>query len=249
MSALRIEDGSVGRVRDGLRPLLWLAAGLLVLAAQSSAVAQAPDIPLPPVKAGVLLIASPALNDPNFHQTVVLICEHGPEGTIGVIINRPTELLLSEALPGQRVLKGTTYTLFVGGPVQPNGLLLLVRSKTEPARTRKILEGVYLGGDMDVVERLVTKPQPSETFRAFAGYAGWAPGQLDFEMSMGSWAPVVSDAATIFEKDPTHLWSDLVESLRTPRTIRSSLPMDRRFPPVGSLTPPTPQPRIEPGAA
>ena len=240
MSASRIEDGSVARVSDRWRSFLRLGASLLVLAAQSAAGAQEPDIPLPTVKAGVLLIASPNLNDPNFHQSVVLICEHGPEGTLGVIINRPTDLLLSEALPAQRVLKGTTYTLFFGGPVQPNGLLLLVRSRTEPARARKILEGVYLGGDMDVVERLVTKPEPSETFRAFAGYAGWAPGQLDYEMSVGSWAPVVSDAATIFEKDPTQLWSDLVESLRTPRSIRFSIPMDRPIDPSRVVD--TPQP-------
>src|SRR5215467_7295090 len=81
------------------------------------------------VEKGVFLVASPSLNDPNFQQTVVLVLEHGPQGTLGLILNRATDMLLSEALPDVSILKGTTHRLFAGGPVQPNILLLLSRLK------------------------------------------------------------------------------------------------------------------------
>ena len=170
---------------------------------------------------GVFLVANPSLADPNFTQTVILICEHNDqEGTLGVVINRSTEVLLAEALPDVPVLKGTSYTLFLGGPVQPNGILMLFRIGEEPANTRRVLNQVYLGLNMDALTRVITKPQPTETFRAYAGYAGWAPGQLEFEMSLGSWAVVPADPASIFDKNPATLWSELIEALTSPRVIR-----------------------------
>src|SRR5262245_38960868 len=78
---------------------------------------------------GVLLVASPSLNDPNFRQPVVLIVEHNTEGTLGVVLNRSTNVLLAEALPGLAVLKGTQRRLFSGGPVQPTLVLLLSKVK------------------------------------------------------------------------------------------------------------------------
>ncbi|MGH7258994.1 MAG: YqgE/AlgH family protein, partial [Nitrospiraceae bacterium] len=67
---------------------------------------------------GIFLIAAPALRDPNFRQTVVLLCEHGPEGALGVVVNRPTAMSISEALPQVPVLEGQRHVLFAGGPVQ-----------------------------------------------------------------------------------------------------------------------------------
>ena len=186
-----------------------------------SAAAEGPPESLPPLGKGVFLVASPNLNDPNFRQTVVLICEYGPEGTLGLIVNRPTEFLLSEALPKLPVLKGTSYVLFLGGPVQPNGILMLFRVGEKPVETRQVLDGVYLGGSMDTLERVITQPKPTETFRAYAGYAGWAPGQLEFEMALGSWATVKADSASIFEKDAANLWADLLKGLTAPRVIHS----------------------------
>lgn len=203
--------------------------GLLVvvmLIHASSALAQPVPDGKPPLGKGVFLIANPSLGDPNFHHTVVLLCEHSSEGTLGVIINRPTEVLLSEALPDLPVLKGTSYRLFWGGPVQPTGVLMLFRVKQTPSGTRPVLDGIYLGGNLQALERVITHPEPTETFRAYAGYAGWAPGQLEYEMTLGSWAIVPADSALIFDKDPGDLWQDLVESLTRPRVIstRSSHP-------------------------
>ena len=172
------------------------------------------------LKKGVLLVAHPSLTDPNFQQTVVLICEHEAEGTLGVIINRPTAVPLSEALPNVSVLKGTSYVLFAGGPVQPDGILMLFRIVEAPERMKKVIERVYLGLHQETLERVITKPQPTETFRAYAGYTGWAPGQLEFEMAMGSWAVVPADPSSIFDKAPETLWAEMVEAIQAPRVIR-----------------------------
>jgi len=79
------------------------------------------------LKKGVLLVASPSLDDPNFRKAVVLIVEHGPNGTLGLILNRSTKILLSDVLPEVTALKGTTYRVFSGRPVDPSNLLVLFR--------------------------------------------------------------------------------------------------------------------------
>ena len=178
--------------------------------------------PAAPAK-GMFLVASPDLADPHFQRTVILICEHSSEGTLGLVINRPTDLLLSEALPALAVLKGTSYVVFAGGPVQPGGILMLFRIVREPEQQRQVLDGVYIGGSLNVMERLITKPEPTETFRAFAGYAGWGPGQVEYEMARGSWVLMPADTTTIFDKDPGGIWSDLLEAVPAPGMIRTRM--------------------------
>lgn len=171
------------------------------------------------VEKGVLLVAHPSLDDPNFRQAVVLIVEHGSQGTMGLVLNHSTYMLLSHALPDLTVLRGTTYRLFKGGPVEPTRLLLLYRLKEPPADARSVFDGVYIGGASGVLERIITQAQPTEAFRAFAGFAAWAPGQLKSEMLQGAWGALPPDAIGIFDKDPALLWSDCIKSLQGPRVI------------------------------
>jgi putative transcriptional regulator len=196
-----------------------LLAGLLTVLPAGPALTEKEFSPSSVAK-GVLLVASPSLADPNFRQTVILIVEHGSEGTLGLILNRSTKVLLSEALPDVAVLKGTSYRLFAGGPVEPMRLLLLFRLKEPPADARSVFDGVYVGGTPSVLERIIAQPKPTETFRAFAGYAGWAPGQLGVEMLEGSWAVLPPDSFNIFDKDSATLWSDCISRLQAPRVIR-----------------------------
>ncbi len=171
------------------------------------------------VKKGVFLVASPSLEDPNFRQTVLLIVEHGAEGTVGLILNRPTKLLLSDALPDITMLKRTSYLLFAGGPVEASRFLLLFRVKEPPTDARSIFDGVYLGRTPRVLERIITQAKPTETFRAFAGFAGWAPRQLEAEMLVGAWGMLPADSFSIFDQDPATLWQDCVSRLQGPRVI------------------------------
>lgn len=170
------------------------------------------------VEKGVLLVASPSLSDPNFHQSVLLIIEHGRGGTIGLILNRPTNVLVSEVLPDFTVLKRTTHRLFTGGPVERTQLVLLFRLTQLLPDTRPIVDRIYVGTPR-VLERIMTQPKPTETFRAFAGFAGWAPGQLEHEMFEGAWGVLPSNAFNIFDKDPATLWPDSISRLQAPRTI------------------------------
>jgi putative transcriptional regulator len=167
---------------------------------------------------GVLLVASPLLSDPNFHQTVLLIVEHGRGGTVGLILNRPTNVLVSEVLPDFTVLKRTIHRLFAGGPVEQTQLVLLFRLTQLLPDTRQIVDGIYVGTPR-VLERIMTQPKPSEAFRAFSGFAGWAPGQLEHEMLEGAWGVLPSTAVDIFDKDPAMLWPDSISRLQAPRTI------------------------------
>ena len=213
-------EHSSAPVLTGARRALasFLLGGLLTVPHAVPALAQMEFSPSSVVK-GVLLVASPSLDDPNFQHAVVLVVEHGPEGTLGLVLNRSTNVLLSEALPDLTVLKGTTYRLFAGGPVEPTRLLLLFRLKEPPADARSVYDGVYVGGTPKVLERIITRAKPTETFRAFAGSAGWAPGQLNYEMLQGAWATLPPDSFDIFEKDPATLWTDCLSRLQAPRVI------------------------------
>lgn len=175
---------------------------------------------------GIFLVASPGLRDPNFRQTVVLLCEHGPEGALGVVVNRPTGMLLAEALPQVPVLEGQGHLLFSGGPVQPNHVLILYRLSQEPTSTHHVFDGVYLGGDMSALERVLTRPSGTEAFRAYMGYSGWGPGQLENEMKSGSWITLPADPTVVFEKDPARVWTDILRSLGEPYTVYADMPAD-----------------------
>ena len=170
------------------------------------------------VEKGVLLVASPSLSDPNFHQTVLLIVEHGRGGTVGLILNRATNVLVSEVLPDFTVLKRTTHRLFAGGPVERTQLVLLFRLTQILPDTHQIVDGIYVGTPR-ILERIITQPKSTETFRAFSGFAGWAPGQLEHEMLEGAWGVLPSNAFNIFDKDPAMLWPDSISRLQAPRTI------------------------------
>jgi putative transcriptional regulator len=195
----------------------FILTGLAIILFTIPALAQREFAPSS-LEKGVLLVASPSLSDPNFHQTVLLIVEHGRGGTVGLILNRPTNVLLSEVLPDFTVLKRTIHRLFAGGPVEQTQLVLLFRLTQLLPDTRQIVDGIYVGTPR-VLERIMTQPKPTETFRAFSGFAGWAPGQLEHEMLEGAWGVLPSTAVDIFDKDPAMLWSDSISRLQAPRTI------------------------------
>jgi len=180
----------------------------------------------PSLGKGIFLIASPTLRDPNFRQSVVLLCEHGPEGALGVVVNRPTAMHISEVLPQVPVLESQRHVLFSGGPVQPNHVLLLYRLTQEPPDTHHVFDGVYLGGDTTSLERVLATPAGTEAFRAYLGYSGWGPGQLEQEMKTGSWITLPADPTVVFEKDPSRIWPDILRSLGKPYDLYADMPIE-----------------------
>lgn len=179
-----------------------------------------------PLEKGIFLVAKPSLRDPNFRQTVVLLCEYGPDGALGIVINRPTEISITEVLPQVPILESQRHRVFSGGPVQRNHLLILYRMPDGPEDTHQVFDGVYLGGNMDALNGILQDPQSPNNFQAFMGYSGWAPGQLETEMETGSWITRPADTTMVFENQQSELWSDILRSLGGQYAMYAEMPAD-----------------------
>mgnify|MGYP001361144205 CR=1 FL=1 len=163
----------------------------------------------------IFLVASGGLKDPNFRETVVLVTQPPRGGPWGVIINRPLEQRLSEVFTEYETLKGRKDVLHSGGPVQRDGLVFLVRTTEPPPRSVPVLKDVHFVSDLDWIDALFKRPDPTRGLRVYYGHAGWAPGQLQNELERGGWHVVPADAATVFDKDPEHIWPELIKRATT----------------------------------
>ena len=163
----------------------------------------------------IFLVAKRELKDPNFSEAVVLVT-HPPRGApFGVIINRPLNQTLAEVFPDQPSLKGRKEVLFFGGPVARQGLVFLVRSPKPPQGAMMVLRNVFFTSDVALIEKLLKRKDPLAGLRVFAGYSGWAPGQLQSEIARGGWHVVPADEESVFDKDPAKLWLELIEDATT----------------------------------
>ena len=195
----------------------------LLLATLCAELARAEEDPLPN---GVLLVAKPELVDPNFRETVVLITQPVlGGGPLGVILNRPTEVRLSEAWPAAGAVPEQFDHIYAGGPVARNQIIFLVRSDAHIENGLRVLDNVYLSGDPELLKNIVAAEVKVKSLRAYAGYAGWAPRQLQAEIAVGGWYMLPADADTIFAADTTTMWPSLIRQI----TLRSA----RYAPPDG----------------
>ena len=156
------------------------------------------------LRAGMLLVASPALVDPNFFRSVVLLLDHGPDGAVGVILDRPLDLEAADHLPSWTGFLAPPHRVFEGGPVQRETALGLThRPGLKPSDTWHPVLGAV--GLVDVS----LSPEEIggiEEARIFSGYAGWGEGQLEMELAVGSWVPVTGTVHDAFDPVPTTLW-------------------------------------------
>ena len=156
----------------------------------------------------------PELPDPNFAQTVVLRLEHGSDGSLGVVLNRPTARSVDDVLDVTAGTSGLDLHVWRGGPVQPAALLSLVRTVRPGPRAQTLLREVHLTPDLDEVRQVLGERGGRLRVRIFSGYAGWARGQLEAEVRAGSWLPEPADAATVFSTEPSRMWKKVREILR-----------------------------------
>ena len=180
-------------------------------------------VPLPAAAAesmanGIFLVARRDMRDPNFKEAVVLVTQPQRGGPFGVIINRPLDYQLSEVFPEQEALKNRKDVLYFGGPVAREGLVFLVRVPKPPPRAVPVLQDVYFTSDPDWIEGLLKRPDPTRGLRVYAGYSGWGPGQLQNEISRGDWHVLPADAETIFEKNFSRIWPELIQRATTKHT-------------------------------
>jgi putative transcriptional regulator len=156
--------------------------------------------------AGRLLLAVPTLNDPNFQRTVVHLLVHDDSGAFGLVVNRPSHTEVEEILPQWRDFVGGPPVVFIGGPVQPDGVIALVRTD---ARGDGL---VMLRGNIGTVDldKDPLEVPTVERLRLFAGYSGWSPGQLEAEVALGGWLVVDATDDDPFNAEPWGLWREVL---------------------------------------
>jgi putative transcriptional regulator len=169
---------------------------------------------------GQLLIAAPGLVDPNFRRSVVLVIEHTDEGALGVILNRPTDLAVEEAVPE---LAGMgDGRVFVGGPVQPQTVIALAEYAGAPPEESVVgpIAPVGVETDMAALSDQVTR------LRVFAGYSGWGEGQLDGELEEEAWFVEPALPGDVFCEDADALWGHVLERKGGPFRLLARMPDD-----------------------
>ncbi len=166
---------------------------------------------------GYLLIAARALRDGNFFRSVVLMVEHSPEGAMGLIINRPSETQLKEAISQHFDDFNDDRLLFVGGPVEPTSLLLLHNVDDLADESSLVIPGVYIGGSTDSFADVIRRCNEGDEalrFRVFSGYSGWGPGQLEGEIERNDWLSIPAEGDLVFSEDPYPIWDEAVSRFR-----------------------------------
>jgi putative transcriptional regulator len=171
---------------------------------------------------GQLLIAGPTLLDPNFQRTVVLMVEHSPEGALGLVLNRPSESSIGEVVPELENLVDADSPVFIGGPVQPSGLIVLARFAAPDESALLSFEDVGIlrtDGSLD-------DPPPMLAARSFAGHSGWGPGQLDYEIERGDWILEPATVDDAFSEAPDQLWSEVLARKGGSYALVARMPVD-----------------------
>lgn len=164
---------------------------------------------------GIFLVAAKSLSDPNFSRTVVLLTEHGLQGSIGLIINKTSSVSVVTTLPELAGLADEAAKIRFGGPLEIRSVRLLVSAARHIPSTRRLLPGVYFVNSTVTLQSLLADEAAGaqSAINYYAGYAGWIPGQLDAEIARGDWHLVKADKATIFEHDSATIWSELIKQL------------------------------------
>ena len=158
---------------------------------------------------GMLLIANEQLTDPRFRDRVILLIQHDTQGTAGLVVNRTSRLSLATILPQGSKLAEEGMTLSYGGPVEPQTLLALVKVRSNPPEPAdEIIENLYVTG-LGVLDEWPDFADEVVAYRAFVGYTGWAPGQLNAEMQRGDWHVLPADEENVFVGDGVQLWKRL----------------------------------------
>jgi putative transcriptional regulator len=157
---------------------------------------------------GKFLVANRSLEDPTFFESVVLLVDYDESGALGIVVNRPTDVPLIAALPEVKELRKRKDTVFLGGPVARDRMVLLLRAPAAPPESIQLFEKVYATGSLAALRRSIAH---GDAVRAYAGYAGWGPGQLDAEVARGDWLIGPADGKAIFDDPPAAVWANFLE--------------------------------------
>jgi len=171
---------------------------------------------------GSILLSEPYLQDPFFKRTVILLCEHNDEGSVGFILNKKTDLNLNDVLNG---FEDFNPTIYFGGPVDTDTLHYVHRLGHLIPGSKEIMDGIYWGGDFEALKLLInTKRITENDVRFFIGYSGWDYLQLNQEYVAGNWIMSTADEELIFKNSAKTLWSSSLKALGDTFSVIATLP-------------------------
>ncbi|MBA4032244.1 MAG: hypothetical protein C0478_15345 [Planctomyces sp.] len=165
---------------------------------------------------GKLLVATKQLKDPTFYKTVVLIVEDNEHGSMGLVLNRPSSILVNHALSEHFQLPESHELVHVGGPVEPAALFILHNIDELSHEKTTVIPGVWLGNSGEAFEDVLKTTDPDDPavrFRVFCGCAGWSPGQLEGELAHGDWLVAPANRTTVFAEDPYEIYDNMLQEV------------------------------------
>lgn len=186
------------------------------------------SLPYSTIQRGTLLIATPDLEQGLFFRSVILVCEHNPTGSFGLVINRKLEIELPEEIIAMSHLDNPAIGVRAGGPVQTNQMMLLHTAGNPPEQQQEMLEicgGVWLGGDLQFLQETLENSGGSNLLLCF-GYSGWGAGQLEREFLDGNWFIHPASQNYIFHTPPDKLWTHLLREMGGRYAALSLIPED-----------------------
>jgi putative transcriptional regulator len=179
-------------------------------------------------KSGNLLVANGSLLDPNFRQTVVLLCEHSGNGAYGLVLNRPSEHLFSDMFPDKPAFQAEKSRLYSGGPCETDRIQVLHNFDEEEVGGVRLFRNVVIGGDMEKIVKM-RKQRPDTACRYFMGYSGWGEGQLENEMESQSWVVSRASSGIVFKMDHRTLWNSILRDMGGYYSFLATMPSDVRM--------------------
>jgi putative transcriptional regulator len=182
-------------------------------------------MPYSQIQKGTFLIATPDIEGGIFFRAVILVCEHNPNGSFGLAVNKSLELELPEEIINIHNLANPSVGVRAGGPVQTNQMMLLHTSNKIPHQTLQVCDGVFLGGDLQFLQDSITDDTGPNIYLCF-GYAGWGAGQLEREFLDGHWFLYPANRDHIFNVPPDKLWQTLLREMGGKYASLSMIPED-----------------------
>jgi putative transcriptional regulator len=182
-------------------------------------------VPYSQIQKGTFMIAAPEIDSGLFFRGVLLVCEHNPLGSFGLIINKPLDVDLPEEIMNIKNLANPNVSVRAGGPVQTNQMMLLHTAERIPEQTLKICEGVFLGGDLQFLQDSLIDPSGPYINLCF-GYAGWGAGQLEREFLDGHWFLHPASEKYIFHTPVDKMWSAILRDMGGKYASLSMIPED-----------------------
>jgi putative transcriptional regulator len=173
---------------------------------------------------GKLILAGPMLKDPNFDRTVVFITEHNEDGAMGLVLNRPSEATVGDAIPDLTWIADADDPIYVGGPVAPNGVIVLAEWD-DPEQAVVLVEDDlgFVPGDAEDPDALAAAVRRA---RVYAGHAGWGPGQLEDELAKEAWIVQAPRREELFSDDAEGLWPAVLRRMGREFALLSTMPPD-----------------------